>query len=1766
MTPPVKPEKGDPLDFLGTMGEDPLSFLPEGGGEDPLGFLGNDTTTATPEPAMIAPVADHELSPELRLSDLANRPDISPVQKARIERLMHAQRRSMGGEEQQRQYIPGPIGGQQRMDELIQQAALTFTQGALHLPEMVASTVGRVLPAAKTGAEALGTFREGIEPEVHGDFPITEALVSAGGTASGEVGGGIPVFKAVSGVTGVAGAVARSAAPRLAARAEIQLGELSARVLARTGNQQLASAILAAPKELIAGTVFQGLLDPESLKTPAGAAMAFLFGTLGALGEGVRVARVVEAEKVTTAAREAAESAKKSAIAADEQAAKMQVKIAEVRAEELAKDAARRSWEEATPEMRRVMLPAKGDEVLARKWKKLPLETQQEIVSKIRVAASDSRLNTSKPAAVEPPAGGVPPGEPPAGAGTPVLSAERIGGGTTDVPLTPETTPQPSSSPTAEPLSAPAPTPEVTPAAAGAGETMSASEVVMKAQELVGRDGLAREVASVLSKRKSVPASPEGVKAIMEAVSRKIIDRQTAGGEKAAPKAKEAPVETAAQPVEETRPPEADTEITRLQAELEAERSSRLQSERRAHAAERASEIDNLTGLQNQNSWGLAQRRIDSDPNSHIILIDVKQFHAYNKRYGQAAGDEFLRQLGQSIREALTGPDQAFRIGGDEFAVVTTPEFASNLKGKLQATIKDAPIEGTEFTTGIRTADGKTFDAASQNLVGVAAGETGPKARPVDIATPDQQGAYEPKEPVEALGAKPKPKRTAKKAAPAAPPTRAQMDYAATKSMTEPQLQDALVDHLQAMRQVTEPTVREGLLNDMGLIRREIRMREKVTALSDEALDTHANEMKALWEQLPEHQRGPIEARLAEVDVEFKRRSKPDILDVPFGNERQTFPGGLLRDVDPLEAKTGTEGLSAHSKRIQDKIVVDVQGDRPFPGVKDLMRNLKKVYTHVVRGTFAADVATKQLGREGAPAVQNPGAWAELLSGSAGRAQRMMEQGPFTWLPDGNIQETGIKPYKSVLAPFKGRLNELRRFEIAKYAIELLHRAKEPGIELVDAIREVNSAADDIKAAADESVQVRQAALQYLTDAGMFGEQARSAVQELTRSFFPLNRWLEGVDVRPDQHVDPIRATVDMIRRFVRAADLNRLGVMLVEAAEARPELAHGLVWKETRVRTALDPSITQQAGALRAIARNHGINLSSEVATEVAIGLNGRRLRSKSNTLHVWREGKREIWAISPELAEMYQSFQPHEMHWLVRAMGFIPQMAKTGITDNPIFGFFNAWKDTFDAMAQSKYGFRWGVDSMTGFFNSLRNSNYRAEFRAGAGTAGGVAGRAVGSTEQSMRAILPTTPAERATTMMLHPIDALRELSVPFEEAARLGEFARARQAGAPVMDAAIASQRVTTNFRQRGLSMQAASHIVMFLNPAIQSLDTNIRAVGRNPGKVVASLFAAVTLPSMYLWAANHGNKRIEEVRKSRFGSAFWFFEGNDGRIFRIPKPFMFGAIFGTGAEDALDALYDKDPTAGDRFIQTLVDQIPYNVVPTVMNLTLGLIYNRDFGTGAPIAPDKLEQGTGEVEPRFQARPETGPTARALGDMLNVSPAKLEFAVRTATGTLGQDVLRGIDMVNNAKAIHPAPMAAEIPVVGRMLAKYPSAGAFNLRRFYDDAKKVEVAMNTIALLEKGTDPKKLESYMDHHRREIALSKAYAGFRKELATLRSQTDYIATLPASAMTPEQKRRLIDLTVHQMIVYSRDANEAILGSTKDIDFSPQLGKPADIQK
>ena len=84
---------------------------------------------------------------------------------------------------------------------------------------------------------------------------------------------------------------------------------------------------------------------------------------------------------------------------------------------------------------------------------------------------------------------------------------------------------------------------------------------------------------------------------------------------------------------------------------------------------------DPLTGLYNRRLFSesfekeLNRARRYGLPLS-IVIMDLHRFKEVNDKYGHPRGDEVLRAAATTLRKALRTSDSAFRIGGDEFALL----------------------------------------------------------------------------------------------------------------------------------------------------------------------------------------------------------------------------------------------------------------------------------------------------------------------------------------------------------------------------------------------------------------------------------------------------------------------------------------------------------------------------------------------------------------------------------------------------------------------------------------------------------------------------------------------------------------------------------------------------------------------------------------------------------------------------------------------------------------------------------------------------------------------------------------------------------------------------------------------------------------------------------------------------------------------------------------------------------------------------------------
>lgn len=114
-----------------------------------------------------------------------------------------------------------------------------------------------------------------------------------------------------------------------------------------------------------------------------------------------------------------------------------------------------------------------------------------------------------------------------------------------------------------------------------------------------------------------------------------------------------------------------------------------------AHAARH----DNLTGLLGHRAFHEALEQAQAGPGARpftLVAIDIDDFKRINDRHGHPVGDEALRRVAAALRRGVREHDTAFRVGGEEFAVLLeglAGEHAVPVAERLRAAVAEAAFD-----------------------------------------------------------------------------------------------------------------------------------------------------------------------------------------------------------------------------------------------------------------------------------------------------------------------------------------------------------------------------------------------------------------------------------------------------------------------------------------------------------------------------------------------------------------------------------------------------------------------------------------------------------------------------------------------------------------------------------------------------------------------------------------------------------------------------------------------------------------------------------------------------------------------------------------------------------------------------------------------------------------------------------------------------------------------------------------------------------------
>ena len=131
---------------------------------------------------------------------------------------------------------------------------------------------------------------------------------------------------------------------------------------------------------------------------------------------------------------------------------------------------------------------------------------------------------------------------------------------------------------------------------------------------------------------------------------------------------------------------------------------------------------DRLTGVFNRHKW---EEQIENQINMasrgeyqfSLLILDVDYFKQVNDQHGHQVGDQLLKFLATQLQQQIRTTDMLFRIGGEEFAIITptqNDEQAYQLAERLHAHINELSDPNVpKFTVSFGVTSYKSQDSSS---------------------------------------------------------------------------------------------------------------------------------------------------------------------------------------------------------------------------------------------------------------------------------------------------------------------------------------------------------------------------------------------------------------------------------------------------------------------------------------------------------------------------------------------------------------------------------------------------------------------------------------------------------------------------------------------------------------------------------------------------------------------------------------------------------------------------------------------------------------------------------------------------------------------------------------------------------------------------------------------------------------------------------------------------------------------------------------------
>jgi hypothetical protein len=907
---------------------------------------------------------------------------------------------------------------------------------------------------------------------------------------------------------------------------------------------------------------------------------------------------------------------------------------------------------------------------------------------------------------------------------------------------------------------------------------------------------------------------------------------------------------------------------------------------------------------------------------------------------------------------------------------------------------------------------------------------------------------------------------------------------------------------------------------------------------------------------------------LAKSDPGVRQEILSSNIDVPQGLPKD--PGAKSEPLKPIEAPGD---LTVKSNVLNDATPPNGVAFQGEPEIK--FSKFDKFYTDFLDDLHPVKQLVDIL-RDGKilETKDDPYKVMRLQRGSYGKAEVMLEHGPFKF---DTLEDTGTRGLKKILEPIKDDPEAFSEYAKAARAEELHARGIETGLDPEETARIVKEGKSKYEKPFREAVQFQNDVLGYLKDSGIVSKEGYEQMLEANKNYVPFYRLaaegeenirgsggkgfsvrnpVKGIKGSTKEIANPIESIIKNTYLYITLAERNRGLSELVKLSE-KTDTGRELLQK---VPTPLKPIEVSDKEVAKFL-KDHGLDPDAAEAFTI---FRPKFQQLAKDEIAVYRDGKREIYKVAPEVAEVVQNLDSQSAHWALKVAAIPAKMLRAGAVLTPDFMARNLVRDMTSAFnlaegvftplnsliglkaifSHSKVGEKLGMKPDEAYVNWLKS---------------GGANSAMVSIDREyiqqniFKLSKETGLIDSAINVVKSPLEMLRVLSEVIENSTRLGEFKRVTNGDSSAMASfkgGYSSREVTLDFQRAGAKGRAINAITAFWNAQVQGVDKAARTIKERPVETTLKLAASITLPSMLLWYANHDDPRYKEIPRWQ-KDLFWIVMTDD-HVYRIPKPHELGVIFGSLPERVLEAYIGENPRAMKDFQESMGQAFTPSFVPTFMIPVAEVWANKSIFTGSPIVPKGIEN----LEYDTQYTSYTSEAAKLFGTMLGgvpmfketraQSPVIIEELISAWSGNMGKYVLQVLDqaLVKSGAVpdpVKPAKDISEMAFFRAFMIKNPSAQAQSIADFFSRIDPYERRFNTIQHLAKQGDTGRLEDKLNDPDTMDRLTRLN-GMSRSLSNLNRAVQTISQMK-SGITPEEKRQQIELAYKAMIDIAQAGNQ-----------------------